>query len=241
MNKYTLITGANSGIGLAAVKALAPSNKLIIHGRNIFKLESLKNKIGNDHFVFCHDFSDLDNLSRSLTDFLKDNSILIDKVIHCAGVDQTLPVKSLRASSVNEIMSINFYSIIEIINILLKKSVNKSTLKNILFISSISSIRGFKAKAAYSASKSALDSYMRVLSKELAPNITVNSILPGAIPTPMSEEIFKSEKMVSHFEEVYPLGIGSVNQIIDVIKFYHDLTNSWVTGQQIVIDGGVTT
>lgn len=240
MNGYTLITGASSGIGLAAVKVLASSTKLILHGRDTHKLEDLREEVGKEHLVFCHDLTDLDNLSDSLIGFLKDNNILIDKVIHCAGIDQTLPVKSLRASSVSKIMTVNFYSIIEILNVLLKKSVNQSALKNILFISSISSIRGFKAKAAYSASKSALDSYMRVLSKELAPNVVVNSILPGAVPTPMSEDVFKSEKMISHFEEVYPLGIGSVDQIVDVIKFYHDLSNGWVTGQQVIVDGGFT-
>lgn len=240
MNGYTLITGASSGIGLAAVKVLASSTKLILHGRDTHKLEDLREEVGKEHLVFCHDLTDLDNLSDSLIGFLKDNNILIDKVIHCAGIDQTLPVKSLRASSVSKIMTVNFYSIIEILNVLLKKSVNQSALKNILFISSISSIRGFKAKAAYSASKSALDSYMRVLSKELAPNVVVNSILPGAVPTPMSEDVFKSEKMISHFEEVYPLGIGSVDQIVDVIKFYHDLPNGWVTGQQVIVDGGFT-
>lgn len=240
MNGYTLITGASSGIGLAAVKALASSSKLVLHGRDNHKLEVLIEKFGNEHLVFCHDLTDLDNLSDSLIVFLKNNNVLIDKVIHCAGIDQTLPVKSLRASSVNKIMTVNFYSIIEILNVLLKKSVNQSALKNILFISSISSIKGFKAKAAYSASKSALDSYMRVLSKELAPNVTVNSILPGAVPTPMSQSGFDNPELVKHFEEVYPLGIGSVQQLVKVIQFYHDNDDLWVTGQQIVVDGGMT-
>jgi NAD(P)-dependent dehydrogenase (short-subunit alcohol dehydrogenase family) len=240
MREYTLITGATSGIGLATARLLAPECNLIVHGRDEKKTSCILKELGSKHLAFSHDLSDLTHLAKGFSDFLQNNEVLVSKVIHCAGVDQTLPVKSLRAKTMDEVMSVNFYSIVELLNVLLKKSVNKSTLKNVLFISSISSIRGFKAKAGYSASKAALDGYMRVLSKELAPKVVVNSILPGAIPTPMSAAVFNSERMIKHFEEVYPLGIGSVDQLTEAIRYYHGSENSWATGQQIVIDGGFT-
>ena len=81
---------------------------------------------------------------------------------------------------------------------------------------------------------------MKVLSKELAPNTVVNSILPGAVPTPMSQNVFNNAKIAKHFEDIYPLGIGSVNKVVDLIALYHDLDGGWVTGQQIIVDGGVT-
>jgi NAD(P)-dependent dehydrogenase (short-subunit alcohol dehydrogenase family) len=123
---------------------------------------------------------------------------------------------------------------------LIKRSINKSALSNILFVSSIAAIRGYRAKAAYSASKGALDSYMRVLSKELAPKVAVNSILPGAMPTPMTEREFNDPELVKHFKDIYPMGLGSVDQVVAVVKAYHDLENSWVTGQQVIVDGGLT-
>jgi NAD(P)-dependent dehydrogenase (short-subunit alcohol dehydrogenase family) len=155
-------------------------------------------------------------------------------------MDQTLSAKSLGATSVDGLMRVNFYSVVEIVKVLTKHSLNQSALKNVIFISSISSIRGFKGKAGYSASKAALDAYMRVLAKELAPRVTVNSILPGAVLTPMSQSLFNVTELVKHFEDVYPLGIGSVQRIVKVIQFYHDSDDLWVTGQQIVVDGGMT-
>lgn len=238
---FTLITGATSGIGLETARHLAAKkNKLIIIGRSQEKLDLLANDIGGEHLSFCCDFNSTGEIAPGLSEFLKSNNALVNKVIHCAGVDQTLPAKSLNAHLIEDLMRVNFYSIVEILSVLLKHSINKSSLSNIIFVSSICAIRGFKAKGAYSVSKAALDSYMKVLSKELAPNTVVNSILPGAVPTPMSRNVFVNPKIVKHFEDIYPLGIGSVEKVVALIALYHDLDGSWVTGQQIVVDGGVS-
>lgn len=240
MQAYTLITGATSGLGLETARRLCLSKQLILVGRSAEKLASVLGELDGSHLGFCCDLAQTENIAANLTSFLQCNNALVDKLIHCAGVDQTLPAKSLNTSAVDKVMQVNFYSVVEILAVLLKRSVNKSALKNVLFVSSISAIRGFKAKGAYSASKAALDGYMRVLSKELAPNVVVNSVLPGAIPTPMSQAGFDNPELVKHFEEIYPLGIGTVEKVVDVMACYHDMHNPWVTGQQIVVDGGMT-
>lgn len=240
MQAYTLITGATSGIGLASARALSATKQLILVGRSEDKLIELRREFGENHVCFCCDLADVASVAENLTGFLYSHDAVVDKLIHCAGIDQTLPAKSLHAAQVDGLMRVNFYSVVEILRVLLKRSVNQSALTNVLFVSSISAIRGFKAKAAYSASKAALDGYMRVLAKELAPAVTVNSILPGAVPTPMTNVGFENPDLVKHFEEVYPLGIGTVQQVVDVIVSYHNMDKLWVTGQQIVVDGGMT-
>lgn len=238
MNDYILVTGATSGIGKGVAERLHQlGNKVVLHGRNEEQLKELSKQL--NCLYWCHDFSSAEATSSSLLNFLKLNQICIKKLVHCAGVDNTYPSKSLTYSVFEDLMKVNFYSAVEIINILLKRSANKNTLNNILFISSISSIKGFKAKGAYSASKAALDSYMRVLSKELAPKIRVNSILPGAIKTKMTEHTFQNEQMLNHFKEIYPLGIGEVTNIVDAVEIYLSQKTSWVTGQQVIIDGGM--
>lgn len=240
MKKYVLVTGATSGIGKGVARRLSQNHDVLLHGRKIEELEILSKELKGSLF-WCYDLSQTDGISDSLREFMSQNEIVIKKFVHCAGIDNNLPVKSLKADSVEELMRVNFYSAVEIVNTLLKRSINQNELINILFISSISAIKGYKAKAAYSASKAALDAYMKVLSLEVAPKIRVNSILPGAVKTRMTEKSFENEELVKHFEEIYPLGIGKVEQIVDVIEFYLSDRASWVTGQQIVVDGGSLT
>ncbi len=240
MNKYTLVTGATSGIGKGVAERLSKNSNVIIHGRNEDELKLLVQEFDAPVFYWCCDLSNAEQIQDSLKELLIKNDAVVNKFIHCAGVDNTFPSKALRSNTINNLMKVNFYSAVEIINLLLKKSVNKNVLENILFISSISSIKAYKAKAAYSASKAALDAYMKVLSLELAPKIRVNSILPGGIKTKMTEAVFNDENMIKHLEEIYPLGIGNIENIVDVVEFYNSDKSSWVTGQQIVVDGGHT-
>jgi len=239
MKKYILVTGATSGIGKGVALALSKNNNVIFHGRNKEELEILVNEVENSLY-WCYDLYLTEDISNSLKDFMSNNNVVVEKLVHCAGKDNALPAKLLKSNSIEELMKVNFYSVVEIINILLKRSLNKNELNNILFISSISSIKAYKAKAAYSASKAALDSYMKVLSVELAPKIRVNSILPGAIKTNMTEKNFEDENMLKHLNEIHPLGIGKIENIVDIVEFYLGDKTSWVTGQQVVIDGGCT-
>lgn len=238
MKKYILVTGATSGIGKGVATRLMGDYNIIFHGRDEKELESLSKEFPNSLF-WCLDLSLTNEIANSLKSFVSQNEIRIEKLVHCAGKDNTLPAKSLKSNSIEELMKVNFYSAVEIINTLLKKSVNNNELNNILFISSISSKKAYKAKAAYSASKAALDAYMKVLSLELAPKVRVNSILPGAIKTKMTEKIFEDKNIVKYFEEIYPLGIGKIENIVDMVEFYLSDKSSWVTGQQIVVDGGI--
>jgi len=237
MKKYVLVTGATSGIGKGVAQSLSQNYNVILHGRKTEELEILSKEL-NGSLFWCYDLSQTDCISDSLKEFMFQNDIVIEKFLHCAGIDNNLPVKSLKSDAIEELMKVNFYSAVEIINTLLKRSVNQNELNNILFISSISVLRGYKAKAAYSASKAALDAYMKVLSLEVAPKIRVNSILPGAVKTKMTERSFENEELVKHFKEIYPLGIGKIEQIVDIVEFYLSDKASWVTGQQVVVDGG---
>lgn len=237
MKKYVLVTGATSGIGKEVALRLSKNYNIIFHGRQKEELEILTKKIDGSIYWY-YDLSYSEDISTSLKNLIEKNEIVIQKFIHCAGIDNMLPAKSLKSNSINELMKVNFYSAVEIVNILLKRRVNQNVLDNILFISSISAIKGYKAKAAYSASKAALDAYMKVLSVELAPKTRVNSVLPGAIKTKMTEKNFENKELLKHLEEVYPLGIGKIEQIVDMVEFYISDKSSWVTGQQIVVDGG---
>ena len=242
MANYSLVTGSTSGIGFEVAKLLANhSVNLVLHGRDTSKLSEHKALLKNANVVLWqHDFNDIETIPASLQALIAREKISITKLVHCVGMDATLPARSTDIELIDKLMRVNFYSAVAIIKLLLKKSINKQGLANILLTSSVSAIRGFSGKSAYSASKAALDAYMLSLSKELAPRTRVNSVLPGAVPTNMTADIFADDAHRQHLLESYPLGAGSAVQVAEVIASYHNNDNLWVTGQRIVVDGGST-
>ena len=240
---YTLLTGATSSIGKEIAITLSKSNKLILMGRNAIELEELKELCfnSNNHFTYIIDFNDIDLLRVDFIEFIKLKTIKIENIIHCAGMIKVMHMKHVDLKNTNQIFKVNVFSIIEIISILLNKRVNDNCLKNIIFISAILAKYGSTGHHLYSSTKAALDGLMRSLAIELAPNTRVNSVLPGAVETKMSKELLSNKEMFNKLSNDYPLGIGKPKQISPIVKFL--LSNddsSWITGQELIVDGGRT-
>ncbi len=171
--------------------------------------------------------------------FLKNTGLSIDTFIHCAGVVFPMATKSFDYESVWEMMEVNLLSAMTIVKVLLKR-VNCGALKNIIFISALSSRRAVKGNSFYSSSKSALDGWMRSLALELAPAVRVNSVLPGGVRTPMTEHIYQNPEELARFISLYPLGPGLVDDVAGVVEFLLTENARWITGQQICVDGGAS-
>lgn len=238
---YTLITGASSGIGRAAAIRLSRDRKLILHGRDMARLEETKQgcTAPGNHSIWQFDLSCVESLAESLTNLLRDGD-RVESFVHCAGMATVLPMRTTGCRTFSETMSVNFLSAAEIIRVLLQKSVNNRALGNIVFISSIWSRFGSRGHSAYCASKAALDGLMRALAVELAPAVRVNSVLPGAVPSRMAEEGFEDAEIVEAMKRNYPLGTGQTTDIADAVEFLLSEKARWITGQQITVDGGRT-
>jgi NAD(P)-dependent dehydrogenase (short-subunit alcohol dehydrogenase family) len=148
------------------------------------------------------------------------------------------PIKTVDVETIMSEFSTNLVSSALIVKTLINKRKNQSALDNVVFISSNISNRGAKAFGIYSATKSGLDGLMRSLSVELAPKVRVNSVLPGGIPTEMTKAIY--EENGNSKEYLYPLGYGKPHYIADTVEFLLSNKSKWITGQQIVVDGGRT-
>ena len=127
-----------------------------------------------------------------------------------------------------------------IVKVLTSRKINKKALNSAVFISSNISNRGAKTFGVYGSSKAALDGLMRNLAVELAPQVRVNSILPGAMRTKMTEKIFEDAAMQERMQQNYPMGIGTPEQLTGMVRLLLSDRAEWVTGQQFVIDGGRT-
>lgn len=237
---FTLITGASSGVGRATAVRLSAERSLILHGRNRERLEEtrLLSAAPERHILWCMDLNDVSSIAASLTPLLAERTV--DAFVHCAGTVTVLPMRSTDHKVAQSMMNVNFFSAVEIVNLLLKKKINGHHLANVVFISSIFSSFGARGHSAYCASKAALDGLMRALAVELAPAIRVNSILPGAMKTRMSRDGFSDPEVAEKLTRDYPLGIGEPSDIADAVQFLLSSNARWLTGQQIAVDGGRT-
>jgi NAD(P)-dependent dehydrogenase (short-subunit alcohol dehydrogenase family) len=243
MSDFTFITGASSGIGAGLAISLSKDKRLVLCGRNKDKLGSIRERCNNagDHHVLCFDLVKDKNILFSKTNvFLLQNKIKVDSFIHCAGLTTILPLRNFTPDYVNEVFDTNLFSALEILRALLKKE-NQGALKNIIFLSGLWSIRGDIGNSIYAASKGAINSLVISLARELAPRVRVNSVVPGAILTPMTEKKFEDASFRKMIEQDYPLGLGKIDDVVNFIEFLLGEKASWITGQNLVIDGGRST
>lgn len=239
---HTLITGATGAVGLCLAHLLANKMPLLLHGRDEKKLTSLLEQLSgtHSHEYWNYDLENVDSLSSSLETTLQRKSIAVGGFIHCAGVSIVLPARGAPLAAMRTSLNVNCVSAQQIVASLLKKRSNAATLRSIVFISSISSRVGVRGHSMYCASKAALDGLMRALAVELAPETRVNSILPGTLDTVMAAEALGDPQIAMNIKSDYPLGIGKPEDITNMVQFLLSDSARWLTGQELVIDGGCT-
>ena len=240
-DKFVLISGATSDIGFAIAKDLAINYNLILHGRDFEMINKLKSEIENKKKILLweYDLNNVEKLSADFTLFLETNLIAVESFIHVAATIKILPIKSFKLDYSNKIFNVNFFSAVEIIRSLLLKS-NRENFNNIILISAYFSKFGNKGNSIYAATKGALDSLVKSLAVELAPKVRVNSILPGAIRTKMTNHLFEDKNHMTGYRNKYLLGEGSAKDISNMVLFLLSNNSSWITGQNIFVDGGAS-
>lgn len=240
---YVLITGAASGIGQKTAIQLSGEHRVILCDKNYDGLKQTFSLCNNQnfHLLWVIDLSDVRLIRKETEKFILEHDIQIGAYIHCAGLMKVMRMKDVDYESTLQIFNVNTFSAIELISTLLKKNLNKKALKNIIFISAILGKFGANGHNLYSSSKAALDGLMKSLSVELAPDIRVNSILPGAVRTPMSQYALNDPATANKLNYDYPLGVGEPDDISNLVEFLLSDKSRWITGQQIIIDGGRTT
>lgn len=236
--KYVLVTGASSGIGRAIVILLSSKYKIILSGRNIERLRETKDMCqGEGHVVFVHDLVKCDKIADALSVFIQEQHISVFGFVHSAGISSISPLRMLSLSQMYDIMNVNFFAGVEILKTLTNRKVNKKDLHNVVFVSSVAAIRGAKGQAVYSASKGALNAFVKSMAIELAPNVRVNAVMPGSLRTAMTEALYDSmadsEKIDNNL-----LGPGSVDDVALAVDFFMSDKSKWITGESLVIDGG---
>lgn len=242
MKEWALVTGASSGIGKAVAIELSKTYNLVLGGRDEKRLAETAAECAFvcETKIWKFDLTKTEKISETLAAFLAKEKIQIARFVHSAGVSRILPLAVTKLKNVQEVFRVNTIAPLEIVQTLASKRGNSAALKSVVFVSSAIANRGAKGYAVYGASKAALDGLMRGLAVELAPKIRVNSVLPGFVKTPMTESSLADPELVKRLESRYPLGLGEPHSIADAVAFLLSDKSSWITGHQLVIDGGST-
>lgn len=237
---FVLITGASSGIGRETAITLSGQYRLILNGRDTGRLEETRQacEAPDRHLSWACDLAEVTTLAQALPAFLQQHDLRVSGFVHCAALLNVLPLRSITIEHALDVMNTNVLAAMEITRLLLRKTVNGKSLNSIVFISSIASQFGARGFSAYCASKAGLDGLMKALAVELAPAVRVNSVLPGGVRTPMTEAMFEDPETAERLTRDYPLGVGLPSDITDAIAFLMSDQARWITGHQMVVDGG---
>jgi NAD(P)-dependent dehydrogenase (short-subunit alcohol dehydrogenase family) len=157
------------------------------------------------------------------------------------GTVHPFPVRFLDQQKMDQTLNINFEAPVLMTSALLKAKKVKAE-SSLVYLSSISSGRPQRGAAMYGASKAAIESFVKVLAQELhVQKIRVNSIAPAMVKTPMydrAEEMVSKEEMDNHVSK-YLLGVGYPDDVANAVVFLLSPASRWVTGINLILDGGI--
>lgn len=239
--KTILITGASSGIGRGiAIECSKMGAKLLLNGRDEERLnETMSLLEGN-----CHNIQQADLSKQEEIEELVERMPEINGCVHSSGIPKICAVKYINKNTIDEIFNINTVAPILLTSLLLKKKkIQKRS--SIVFISSIyGSFVGNIGDSLYSATKGAINGFIKSAAIELASQGTrVNGISPGVIQTQileLSKSIFSQEQLKNTIQR-YPLKrFGTTNDVAYGAIYLLSDASSWVTGTNLKIDGGYT-
>ena len=237
--KTIFVTGASSGIGRqTAIECSRMGASVILSARNEERLlETFSCLEGNRHSIVIADLLNTDQVETLV------NSIpVVDGIVLCSGKGLTLPMQFATRDKFDDIFNTNFFAPFELLRLLYKnKKIQKQG--SVVVMASLGGTKIFSgSNGVYGASKAALSSAMMFCAKEFAARkIRVNCICPGMVDTPLIHRGTVTEEQFKENEKLYPLGrYGKPEDIAYASVYLLSDAASWITGQQIVLDGGIS-
>lgn len=242
-NKVAIITGGNSGIGLATVKLfLAEGAKVVFSGRRQEALDEVSKELSGDFLAVRSDASKIEE-NETLIKTAVDRYGKIDILFLNAGVAPPAPIVGITEDHFNEIMDTNvkgpFFTIQSAIPELNDGAV-------IITNTSIVHQKGFEGFGVYAASKAALRSLSRVLANELSSkSIRTVSVAPGPIETPIYAKMGMPQEQMDEFgssvSQSVPLKrFGKPEEIAKTVLFLASDDASYINGVEFEVDGGLS-
>lgn len=241
--KVAVITGGNSGMGLGTAKLFVENGaKVVITGRRQKDLDEAVKSVGKNIEGVCGDISKLSDLDK-LHDHMAKNYGRVDIVFANAGIGGLTPFGQVTEEQFDSIFDVNakgtFFTVQKLLPLI-------SDGGSIILNASVAGNTGMEAFSVYSATKAAVRSFARTWTSDLkARNIRVNTLSPGPIETPIFEKTGLTDQQVQEFKtgivQQVPLGrIGDMDEIAKPALFLASDDSSYITGIELVVDGGMS-
>jgi NAD(P)-dependent dehydrogenase (short-subunit alcohol dehydrogenase family) len=236
--KVAVITGGSSGMALASAKLFVEEGAYVfITGRKQEQLDEAVKLIGRNVTGVRGDAANLDDLDR-LFDTVKREKGKIDVLFASAGKGAAVPLGEITEQHFDAAFGLNTRGTLFTVQKALPLLNDGAS---IIMTGSNASVKGFPGWGVYAASKAALRSFARTWLNELkGRKIRVNLLVPGAIATPMQEEVLTKEAK-EMFESLIPRGkMGQSEEVATVALFLASDDSSFVNGAELFVDGGMT-
>ena len=237
--KTVLVTGASSGIGRqTAIECSRMGAKVILNARNENRLaETLAAMEGSEHKIVTLDLLESEKVEQMVSEIE-----FLDGIVLCSGKGLTLPMQFATKEKFDDIFNTNFFAPFELFRSLYKKKKLKKE-ASVVIMASLGGTQVFSgSNGVYGISKAALNSAMKFCAKEFSSRkIRVNSICPGMVDTPLIHRGTVTEEQLKENEKLYPLGrYGKPEDIAYAVVYLLSDASSWMTGQSLVLDGGIS-
>ncbi|RIV30584.1 SDR family oxidoreductase [Flagellimonas lutimaris] len=225
MEKNILLIGGSYGIGLEMAEKLSMENNVYVASRSNEELSNLD----VTHIPFD-----------VLTDDISEKAIpeKLDGFVYCPGSINLKPFKTMGVDTIQNDMEINFIALAKTVKSIINRMNDGSSM---VFFSTVAVGTGMPFHTSVSAAKGAIEGFARALAAEYAPKVRVNVIAPSLVDTPLSERLLSNDKKKEMMSERHPMKrVGNAKDIANMAIFLLDSVNSWITGQVIGVDGGMS-
>ena len=224
-----LVVGGSSGIGLQVTNQLAAAGHTVYATYNTHAVEA----VGNIHYHALNVLDETMNL-----DFLPAS---IDGIVYCPGAISLRPFNRIPADDFIKDYTLQVVGAVKILQAALPK-LKESKNGSIVLFSTVAVQLGLNFHSLVASSKGAIEGLTKALAAELAPTIRVNCIAPSLTNTPLAASLLNSDQKMDANAQRHPLKrVGTPLDIANAVEFLLTDKSSWVTGQILSIDGGMST